>query len=527
MDSYDEIPYHSAPFTETHPVNLAVVGRLFGLATPDPDHCRVLELGCASGGNLIPMAWHLPGSRFTGVELSPTQAEAGADLIRGLGLTNVEIRRGDILEVDPGPESVDYLIVHGVYSWVPAEVQERILWLCARCLSPTGIAYVSYNTLPGWRMRGMLRDALLYHVRRTSSPTQRLAQASVLLERLGGALAGLDAFSARYLREEIAYLRAAHPSYLYHEYLEARNEPLLFSDFVERAARHGLQYLADSDLASMFASSLGDGASALVEGIEDQIEQEQYLDFVSNRNFRQTLLCRAGPPVERVVGLEVLDRFAAFSPLEPPRRLDLRVTKPAPFRRPDGRVVEVHHPLTRAALAALHATYPDAVALADLRAHAQRQVAAAGAMHLAQQVDHLPAELFSLFANAAVGLDVRARAYPRPSPGNPTAHPLARAQAARGLGHLATPRHGTLRLDAFAARLVDLLDGRATREELIRQLADEITRGRLRLDQPPAHPDRLLKQVAANTDRLLDLFRRHAVLEAAPARPPPATDPPG
>src|SRR5262245_38797580 len=84
--SYDEVPYVSQPFTQTHPDRLATLGRLFGLAPTPLTRCRVLELGCASGGNLIPMAFHLPGSEFVGVDLSRRQVEMGRKAIQDLGL---------------------------------------------------------------------------------------------------------------------------------------------------------------------------------------------------------------------------------------------------------------------------------------------------------------------------------------------------------------------------------------------------------------------------------------------------------
>lgn len=227
MDSYDAIPYQSTPLTDTHPAHLAVIGRLFGLETADPDRCRVLELGCASGGNLVPLAWNLPESSFLGLELSARQAAEGAESVRALGLGNIEIRQGDILTFDAGTERFDYIIAHGVYSWVPEPVRERLLALCGELLAPNGVAYISYNTLPGWRMKGMLRDMLLHHVRGVDDPALRLQGAHDLLAFLDTATAGLEALSARFLREEIAHLRTAHPSYLYHEYLETFNEPQL------------------------------------------------------------------------------------------------------------------------------------------------------------------------------------------------------------------------------------------------------------------------------------------------------------
>ncbi len=164
-DSYDELPYESTPFTETHPENLAVLGRLFGLQTPEPAHCRLLELGCASGGNLIPLAWRLPQAHFLGLELSRRQVEDGQALARSLALENIEIRHQDILSAGTELGEFDYIIAHGIFSWVPEKVRDKILPICSRHLSPSGLAYINYNTLPGWRMRGMVRDMLRFHTR--------------------------------------------------------------------------------------------------------------------------------------------------------------------------------------------------------------------------------------------------------------------------------------------------------------------------------------------------------------------------
>ncbi|MCD4811464.1 hypothetical protein K8R14_02560, partial [bacterium] len=64
--SYDEVPYESQSFPQSHPDRLAMLARLFGLSPAPVTQCRVLELGCAGGGNLIPMAFHLPDSEFVG-----------------------------------------------------------------------------------------------------------------------------------------------------------------------------------------------------------------------------------------------------------------------------------------------------------------------------------------------------------------------------------------------------------------------------------------------------------------------------
>ncbi|MES9907256.1 MAG: class I SAM-dependent methyltransferase [Candidatus Thiodiazotropha sp.] len=98
--------------------------------------CNVLELGCACGGNLIPMAARLPDSYFLGIELSPEQAQEGLSRINELGLANCDIRQADILDLQDEGLRFDYIITHGVYSWSPPEVRERIIELSSRLLSP-------------------------------------------------------------------------------------------------------------------------------------------------------------------------------------------------------------------------------------------------------------------------------------------------------------------------------------------------------------------------------------------------------
>ena len=165
--SYDEVPYKSFPFPQSHPDRLATVATLFGMTPPPVEHCRVLELGCSSGGNLIPLAEQLPESRLVGIDASQRQIADGQETVRALGLTNIDLQQRDIASVRPEFGEFDYIIAHGVFSWVPNAVQDCILEICARNLAPQGIAYVSYNTYPGWHMdfvrNRMFRQTLRCH----------------------------------------------------------------------------------------------------------------------------------------------------------------------------------------------------------------------------------------------------------------------------------------------------------------------------------------------------------------------------
>src|SRR5262245_7457600 len=111
---YDEIPYRSHPFPQTHPDRLATVATLLGLSPTPVTRARVLELGCAAGGNLIPMAEALPEGRFVGVDLSARQLEDGHRTVAALGLKNIQLHHLSIADIpiDWGP--FDYVLCHGV-----------------------------------------------------------------------------------------------------------------------------------------------------------------------------------------------------------------------------------------------------------------------------------------------------------------------------------------------------------------------------------------------------------------------------
>ncbi|MGL4422205.1 MAG: methyltransferase domain-containing protein, partial [Gemmataceae bacterium] len=184
LKDYDEVPYDSHPFVQTHPSRLFTVGTLFGLRPVPVAKCRVLELGSAAGGNLIPMAEALPDSYFLGVDLSSRQIADGNASVEKLGLKNIELRHASITDITAADGQFDYIICHGVYSWVPKNVQEKIMDIIAQQMSPNGVAYISYNTYPGWHMRGMIRDMMRYHSSRFNTPQLRTQHARALLDFL-------------------------------------------------------------------------------------------------------------------------------------------------------------------------------------------------------------------------------------------------------------------------------------------------------------------------------------------------------
>lgn len=470
VSSYDEIPYDSKPQFPTHPDCLATLATLLGMHPAHPERCRVLELGCADGGNLLSLAQALPGSRFVGIDLSPRQVEMGRAVIQAAGLDNVELRAASILDVGDDLGAFDYVICHGVYSWVPRPVQDKILEICSKSLAPQGVAFVSYNTYPGWHGRGMVREMLNFHVRRFEEPQVRVAQARAFLDFLVNSVRAKDGTHARLLKEEADFLRNTPDYYLFHEHLEDVNYPLYFHQFVERATAQGLQYLGESRWHSNLESLPAEVRETLVDLSPDLIHLEQYLDFLDNRTFRRTLLCHAGVTLDRTPAPAVLRTMhvsALARPTEGARKAGPLET--VRFQLEDGDTVSTTAPLVKEALFALADVWPRALSFEKLWATISPRLRPP----LPDEVGRatLAEALLRAFLTRAVDLHVSPPRFADVPGDFPRASPLARHYARYGK-RVPNLRHRSVMLEDFDRVVLIHLDGRRDRAALVRVLRE-------------------------------------------------------
>ncbi|HEX7154485.1 MAG TPA: methyltransferase regulatory domain-containing protein [Thermoanaerobaculia bacterium] len=493
QDSYDRVPYPSVLQHHTHPDHLAVLALLHGLEPVPAAQCRVLELGCADGGNLIPMAIELPESRFTGVDLSPRQIEAGRAEVAALGLTNVDLRAQSILDVDESLGTFDYVICHGVFSWVEEAVQEQILAICRRHLAPQGIAYISYNTFPGWHQRRMLRDMVLYHTRGIDDPEQQTARAFELVRFLADAAANDNDVHAAVMRAARDHFEgyADYPQYMLHEYLEATNAPIYFHEMAARAASHGLQYVAEAEPAVAEVDNLSaDVARKLRSFAGDRIELEQYLDFVLNRTFRRTLFTHKEIVIDRAMRAERMQRLFVSTATKP--------TEDGGFITERGRTFSSMHPVAHAVLTMLASAAPRAVPFGNLPADAV-----------------LADLLYSLYWSGVIDLHMMPPQCVNSVSAYPRATPLARRQAAAGL-LVTNQRRRALKLDDPIARFLLLqLDGTRSHATLLQLLDREVATGRLDISvdgKPIREPHRIPAVLQAVLDHHLRRMAELALL---------------
>ena len=296
---YSELGYKSMPFPYTTPATLEAYAALVGISAPNPKTARVLELGATYGGNIISQALFNPDATFVGIELSQEQVEKGNEVIANAGLTNVSLVQSDIASIGSEIGTFDYIIAHGVYSWVDDGVKDALLRLIDEHLAEDGIAYVSYNTYPGWHTMDEVRQLMMFSNR---DKAQFNHKEKVLHGKTIGSIVGSQILKYDNLKERNSKFLGALRSvmqkdeyYVGHDHLEPNNDPVYFYQFNDHLGAHNLAYLCDADLTlSMVRSFDADIADTLDKlALNDHVAQEQYLDFMLDTTFRKSIICKA------------------------------------------------------------------------------------------------------------------------------------------------------------------------------------------------------------------------------------------
>lgn len=483
--SYDQTAYASASFPQTRPIKLATIARLFGMQPVDPAKCNVLELGTGDGSNLIPLAQVYPESTFVGIDLSARQVEEGQKLIDGAGLKNITLEAMNILDFDRRGRVFDYIIVHGVYSWVPEPVRERILSLCKEALSPDGVAYVSYNALPGWRMRGMTRDMMLYHTRQFTDDVTRSGQARSLIKFLSDNVPTEGDPYGQFLRSELQFLEAQNDSYLLHEFLETDNRAFYLRDFNAAANRHGLQFLGEPELSSILATNFDPKIQETLYKIAgDIIAMEQYMDFIRNRTFRMTLLVHSDRVLNRNINPLILRGMWFGTGARPVNKTVNLAAGVREHFNINQAVVNSDSALVKSLFVALNAATPHYLTFNELLAAVRKLLYKAGTSIL-QEKHHVDAEEVVLCDQLLILVSrgvIEVLAFPPVQvaatlPEKPCTTPLARHQALHFARHVTNLRHYSIKFDTFARHVISLLDGTRDMKAIVRAMAEKSAQG--------------------------------------------------
>lgn len=468
-NAYDAVAYTAHSFAQTHPARLSTVAHLHGMTPAPCGRMRVLELGCGAGGNLVPMAFREPDSRFVGIDLAGSAIAQARAAATGLGLANVEFLHRDILDVGPDLGTFDYIIAHGVYSWVPDAVRERLFALYGSLLAPHGVGYVSYNALPGCRFRDIARDVMLFHTRGIEEPAERVRVARAALGAYAEA-SDPDSLHGVALRGRVAQLAEIPDEVLYHDDLNPSAQAFLLSDVTARAASHGLQFLAETSFPNRFGGARP-AAATLLRQFEgegaDAVTLEQSLDLVIGRPFRESLFCRAAVPLRRQLDVGTLRPYhLAADARAVEGSHDPAVPGVVRFAFDGGVALSVDLPSCKAALFRLSAVWPCAIHHDKLVEEAIAAVGRAPGQDVAAECAKLADAFLALFRAGLLDAHLEAPRLTTEPAERPETTLLARLQAKSGAA-VTDMRHRTVDLGgALVRKFVELMDGTRTVERL-------------------------------------------------------------
>lgn len=262
--AYDEVPYGTEANSEAHPRSMGTLARLFGIDAPLASTARVLEIGCGDGEHLVAAASYLPEARFVGFDLSSAAIARGIAAAAASGVVNVELLHRDLTDVAKTTlGTFDYVLAHGVYSWVPVALRPDVLRVMRDALAPNGVAFLSANALPGWELRRTLRAIMREASAHLDDPASKVAAALAAVDALAsapessgaGSFASVIASAAREYREHVEREKppdAAFSRYAFHDLLAECNDPFSVDDLVEHAEGAGLRVLCATPGASSF-----------------------------------------------------------------------------------------------------------------------------------------------------------------------------------------------------------------------------------------------------------------------------------
>ncbi len=498
-DDYDLLPYPSMPYPQTQPQRLAAAAVLHGIDPPPPEGARVLELGCAGAGNIIPLAVRFPQSRFLGVDLAPRHIDEASKQIEALGLGNIEVRQGDIAGLAFGSDAFDYIICHGVFSWAPQAAQEAILRICGESLTANGVALISYNVLPGWRLRSAIRDICLRHAGVGGTPQERV-------KRVRAILADITEFSrpddpyGLLLRSEAKRIARRPNAYILGEFLTPENAPCYFSEFCARALRHDLAYVCEADFEASVPATIGPAACAKIaeHAGDKRIDIEQYIDYFTGRTFRSSVLTRgAGKLFER--DYSRLDRLHIAAGFRPDEK-----SGAGAYKDSLGRKLRSEDPNLDRLLRRLSDAFPDTVTLAELAANCAEE-----------DERRIREGLTFLVQKGQVEVSAIPVRVGRASEKFPSIWPMALLEARTGKPWMTSLTHAPSPVRPAVAALAEHLDGAHNPEALVAAFAVALRSGLVKAPElKDAHGDAEIDQVAGDyVGRILAYLEQRAMLQ--------------
>ena len=507
---YDQLPYIYQISTYSHPETLACAAFLNGFNCTPPRNAKILELACGRGVNLTAIAHSLPGSECVGIDLSHRHIEDCNDLALQLGVDNVQFRQLDLMDISAGFGKFDYILINGAYSWVPPQVQNQILKICAENRTDNGISMIHYATYPGSTGSEAIRKMMSYHLNHFMDPKERFDQALDFISFFSEASPKTNPF-ANFL-EGVNQGPESTKINFYHESLGVESTPCYFHELIDKADQHSLKYLTEVDVDGGY-QQLSEKARNQLKQIPDLTRREQYLDFFINRGTRTSIFChKSRAPVTKepqVSNIRHKEIFLSGVIREAANAEEGKADLPAnsiTFENPLGlRITPKTEQLTSALKRVMQA-WPKAVRL-DVLLQSD-----AG-----NHDSHLIKDLLDCCRIGLCSMRLSQVCCETTVTERPTLYPLAKIQAGnkdQNLG-LTNTRHETVNLDLFELLLAEYLDGTRSQGDLVKIVSNFADQKKITLhreNKPITDQHEILAAITKKVQKSLENLANYALL---------------
>ncbi|MEC8023288.1 MAG: methyltransferase domain-containing protein [Myxococcota bacterium] len=490
LERYRQLSYPGRPYLFTHPARLSGLSALIGGPVPPVENARILELGCGDGVNLISLAAHIPGVTALGVDGAPGAIETAQEIAAATGVTSVEFVTADMSDFHY-EDAFDYVIAHGVYSWVSADIREALMKTISRTLAPDGLAYISYNITPGWHLRRVVRDSMLFMTAPDDEPRHQVKTAA----RFAHDMAELLPENVMHGRVFKAYAESAALSdapFVFHDYLAPENNPVSFQDFNEQCARHGLTWLMESAASDVRHPDLTDNLRLLIQHESSAMTRETLIDHAYGRDFRRSLVVHTKSSCARIEpNADALEPLHVALRAPAPDTIDIREDVPLELvaGRDKQTFVRTH---TKGVVALLGACFPASRPFSSLPLLIGYLCDAYATEPIDREV--MADIILSLAESEALDILSEPRREPTPCYSHPRAYRLAAHELRRGREQLTNRLHMSVSLDDLDRLILLLSDGRA-RQDIVDRAVEAILKREIDLldDDILANPSETLK----------------------------------
>ncbi len=476
--NYDKYHFISKPSLERHLEKISCVSMLWGLNVSALNEACVLELGCGAGDNLIPMALSYQDSYFVGVDISHSQVKKGNENIKKLGLKNIILIEKDFskfalsdIKFEDKKKKIkefDYIIMHGVFSWVSDKARRSALKIIKKYLSLNGVSYISFNSYPGCVFRDLLIKLLRKNDDSKKSLEDRVKNIRERLSFLEECLQDGSSFYSLGLKNEVMNVINLSDSFIVNEILNDEYRSFTLESFIKEIKKYGLYYLSDASYIRGFSESRKE------ENLKQNFEAyESYIDFIFPKITRGVLATHLNKGknkeenkekdkekdkeknkignFERKINLDAMDDFYVSSPLV----YDGGTNNFAEFKLPNSQTFEFENSAEIDFFKKLESAWPKPIKLRDIECIVRKR----------KVLDYFSKEFVNFFTTDLCFKNVLDEA--------PRVSSFAKIQL-ETQDFATNYRNEYVIFNDFQKKVFNLLDGKNTKRDILNILIDDL-----------------------------------------------------